>query len=1012
MAGIVDGNPVNASYTNSKLASKDGDNTFIGKQTLNRAGSGGTITDLQQTVNNNTADILLKINSSEKGAPNGVATLDVTGRLPASQLTVDVFQYQGTWNASTNSPTLVDGTGSIGDLYRVTVAGTQDLGSGSITYAVGDYIILNSSNVWEKADTTDSVNSVNGKTGTVVTYDSANDNATGSNATLSAVTTTVVRLTNASLSSIDMIPAGVSAYEFILENKTGVTITINNETGGTAANRILTGSGSNMQMENNSSLKLVYDSTSSRWHVVGGAGGANKTLSNLTSPTAINESLLPTTPDNYDLGASTQRWSGVHADLYNLYDSGSSIQGRFKPTNTSPSGLTTGVQLESVASTEPLILNSVNATGNTGSINIESGNSTSNNSGDIKLQIGTAGGTRGKIYLRDGSEGTSGHVWTSTGVNGQGSWQAAASSGANTSLSNLTTTSINQDLLPSASNVRSLGTTLLKWKELILNKIRLYSSISTYWTGTTSAILVENDASPSVEFLVGSEDAATGADSTKYTTLITGAQQDSGSSLPTGRITLWTGDNYGTGATGDLVMYSGWNYSNSGPTGGFSLGSGDSSNGTGATGSGFIESGEINAAGSSANTGSITVRSGNNAGSGNSGSLTLQTGTVTSGTRGKINLNAESVSISNGTNILPVGDGGIDIGSLTKRISQVVTFDTVHSEGSSIYYSSGNLTGTVQGFADTMPDGVDAEFSVVKETQVPGKLGVFSRNKSSGTTDTISVQTGNNSGGSSGNIEFRTGTATSTRGKIYLKDGSEGTSGHVWTSTGTNGEGAWQAASGGGANTTLSNLGTTSVNASIIPQTTLSIDLGSATGPKSFLGLYVRDIYKQDAVKIIDMLNSRILDASGNASIYYDSKYLITGPQSGPTIKLDWSGNLKAHVKIEPNADGTLDLGTSSLYWNTAYLTKIVVPTTVTSGGTTGNQTINKISGTVNFAASAISLTVTNSHVTANSIVMAVIRTNDSTATIKNVVPSSGSFTINLGAAATAETSVGFFVIN
>lgn len=90
----------------------------------------------------------------------------------------------------------------------------------------------------------------------------------------------------------------------------------------------------------------------------------------------------------------------------------------------------------------------------------------------------------------------------------------------------------------------------------------------------------------------------------------------------------------------------------------------------------------------------------------------------------------------------------------------------------------------------------------------------------------------------------------------------------------------------------------------------------------------------------------------------------------------------------------------------------IVVPTTVTAGGTTGAQTINKISGTVNFAAAATAITVTNSLVSATSIVMAVVRTNDTTSVIKNVVPASGSFVITLNAAATAETSVGFFVIN
>ena len=85
---------------------------------------------------------------------------------------------------------------------------------------------------------------------------------------------------------------------------------------------------------------------------------------------------------------------------------------------------------------------------------------------------------------------------------------------------------------------------------------------------------------------------------------------------------------------------------------------------------------------------------------------------------------------------------------------------------------------------------------------------------------------------------------------------------------------------------------------------------------------------------------------------------------------------------------------------------------TNTAAGTTGAQTINKASGTVNFAAATNTLVVTNSLCTASSIVFAVVRTNDATAWVENVVPAAGSFTINLGANTTAETSVGFFIIN
>ncbi len=92
-------------------------------------------------------------------------------------------------------------------------------------------------------------------------------------------------------------------------------------------------------------------------------------------------------------------------------------------------------------------------------------------------------------------------------------------------------------------------------------------------------------------------------------------------------------------------------------------------------------------------------------------------------------------------------------------------------------------------------------------------------------------------------------------------------------------------------------------------------------------------------------------------------------------------------------------------------LGSIIVPTTITAPGTTGDQTINKAAGRVNIAAAGTTVTVTNSLVTANSIVMAVAATADATAVVKNVVPAAGSFVINT-VAVTAETAFNFFVIS
>jgi len=104
--------------------------------------------------------------TSEKGNANGYASLDSGGKVPITQLPSSIMEYQGTWNASTNSPTLADGTGSTGDVYRVSVGAARNLGSGSITFDVGDYCIYNGT-IWQKSDTTDAVSSVAGRTGDI-----------------------------------------------------------------------------------------------------------------------------------------------------------------------------------------------------------------------------------------------------------------------------------------------------------------------------------------------------------------------------------------------------------------------------------------------------------------------------------------------------------------------------------------------------------------------------------------------------------------------------------------------------------------------------------------------------------------------------------------------------------------------------------------------------------------------------------------------------------------------------
>jgi len=86
------------------------------------------------------------------GVDNGIATLDNDGLVPVTQLPFSAIAYQGAWNAFTNTPSLADGSGTAGDFYFVSVAGTQDLGSGNITFGVGDMVVYNGS-VWQKVGT-------------------------------------------------------------------------------------------------------------------------------------------------------------------------------------------------------------------------------------------------------------------------------------------------------------------------------------------------------------------------------------------------------------------------------------------------------------------------------------------------------------------------------------------------------------------------------------------------------------------------------------------------------------------------------------------------------------------------------------------------------------------------------------------------------------------------------------------------------------------------------------------
>jgi hypothetical protein len=133
------------------------------------------------TYGSTTAIPVITVNA--KGVVTSVTTATITGGLV----------FQGSWNASTNTPTLTSSVGTNGFYYVVSVAGSTNL-NGITDWQVGDWAIFNGT-AWQKIDQTNLVSSVNGQTGAVsISYaDLAgaiptwNQNTTGNAATATAI---------------------------------------------------------------------------------------------------------------------------------------------------------------------------------------------------------------------------------------------------------------------------------------------------------------------------------------------------------------------------------------------------------------------------------------------------------------------------------------------------------------------------------------------------------------------------------------------------------------------------------------------------------------------------------------------------------------------------------------------------------------------------------------------------------------------------------------------------------
>ena len=95
-------------------------------------------------------DLTERIKVIANGGGTSQVVLDTLASLQAQIDALVVLDYKGTWNASTNTPTLASGVGDPGSYYIVSVAGSTNL-DGITDWQPGDWVIFNGT-VWQKID--------------------------------------------------------------------------------------------------------------------------------------------------------------------------------------------------------------------------------------------------------------------------------------------------------------------------------------------------------------------------------------------------------------------------------------------------------------------------------------------------------------------------------------------------------------------------------------------------------------------------------------------------------------------------------------------------------------------------------------------------------------------------------------------------------------------------------------------------------------------------------------------
>ena len=255
--------------------------------------------------------------------------------------------YQGTWNASTNTPTLTSGVGTKGYYYVVSVAGTTNL-DGETLWGVGDWAVFNGS-VWQKVDAGDTTNvtsiTVTGLTGymyanntspvtastTIPNSGLANSTTTLGNATLTLGGTTT-NVGNLTLANVTITSVGTTFPNSYLANSSATLGNASVTLGGTTTsvgNLTLTNVTITSGNANLSTANVSFSGTSANIGSLSVGGAAN-----ITADTGLIASFVGSAATYSYVAVQNKQTSNTAYGSYSLYNESGTVYADFGINST------------------------------------------------------------------------------------------------------------------------------------------------------------------------------------------------------------------------------------------------------------------------------------------------------------------------------------------------------------------------------------------------------------------------------------------------------------------------------------------------------------------------------------------------------------------------------------------------------------------------------------------------------------------------------------------------------